>query len=206
MRTALVLVAALARTASAQPGDTAPQPPAPADPAPAPPAEPPAAPEPKADPAYGDQPGHAVIGAESSTAPGLRTGRGIVVRYTPNRSKENIILLSVLAGSSLVFGGIGLYFHFDSRSSSDMVSAHKFTGLPWTQERQDIYDDAHHSATVAKVAYGIGSAVLLTTAIVYMVTEPKMKEMSVASHASGKPTALVAPTRGGAIVGGAWSF
>ncbi len=203
MKTALVLAAALlSRVASAQPGATPPVEPSPSEPAPAEPAPEP----PKGDPAYGQGPDHAVVDPVASDTPGIRMGRKIVVRYTPSRSRGNITKVALLAGSSLVFGGIGLYFHFDSRASSDEVSSNKFTGRPWTQERQAHYDDAHRSATVATVMYGIGGALLLTTAIFYIVTEPGQETMEITPHKKSKPTAMITPTRGGALVGTGWRF
>ena len=55
---------------------------------------------------------------------------------------------------------------------------------------------------VAGVFYGIGGALLLTSAIAYIATEPKAETTVIHPHAA----ALVAPTNGGAIVGGAWRF
>jgi hypothetical protein len=56
------------------------------------------------------------------------------------------------------------------------------------------------------VFYGIGGGLLLATAITYIATEPGPETIVIEPHVSRKPTALVAPTRGGAIVGGAWRF
>jgi hypothetical protein len=206
MKTALVLTAALlSRAASAQPG--APLPPAPAeDPVPvAAPSESPPAP-PKGDPAYGEGPDHAVVDSGPSDQAGIRMGRKIVVRYTPSRSGENITKVALLAGGSVLFGAVGLYFHYDSRSVSDEVSAHKFTGRPWTQDRQDLYDEANRSASIATVSYAIGGALLLTTAVFYMVTAPEQQTMDINPHTNAKPTALITPTRGGALVGTGWRF
>lgn len=209
MKTALVLAAALmSRAASAQPGATPPVPPA--EPAPAPsesvPGEPEPAPPPKADPAYGQGPDHTVVDPAASDQPGIRMGRKIVVRYTPSRSRGNITKLALIAGGSLVFGAVGLYFHFDSRTLSDEVNANKLTGRPWTQARQDIYDDANRSASIATVMYGIGGALLLTTAIVYMVTEPGQETMEITPHTNPKRTTMIVPTNGGALVGTGWQF
>jgi hypothetical protein len=212
MRLAVVLAAALvARVASAQPAEPSPEGaplPTPAtDPAAQPPAAPPAeASAPPADPAYGDRPDHTVQGAVTDQ-PGIRRGRDIVVRYTPSRTKQNLMLLAALGSAGLVAGAVGLYFHFDSRTASDEVSALNYTGRAWTSDRQATFDQAHASARAAGIAYGIGGALLLTTAIVWMVTEPGQKEMVITPHLNPKPTAtLIAPTRGGAILGGEWTF
>ncbi len=209
MRTALLLTAALfARTAAAQPGAQEPAPapsptPAPTPPTAGPPGEttpvppPNDAPAPKVDPAYSERPDGGDAGA--------RRGRDIVVRYTPNRTKQNITLVASIAGGAVLFGAIGLYFHFDANSASDEVSAKTFTGRAWTAERQEYFDQAERSSTIAGVMYGIGGALLLTTAVVYIVTEPSREEIVITPR-SATPKPTVSPTRGGAIVGGAWRF
>lgn len=205
MRTALVCVAMLVAT-RAFADDPAPVPapaPAPAsEPQPAPPPQPPA-PEPKADPAYGEKPDAADGGAGYFAAP---KGHDYTIRTYADRTTNNVIGLAVVGGASLIIGGIGVYYNLDSRDRSAEVSAHKLTGIAWTPELQSKYDQAQHSATMAGVMYGIGGALLLGTAIAYIITEPKQEEIVVHPHVDSKPTALVAPIRGGALVGGTWSF
>jgi hypothetical protein len=180
-----------AQTPTAAPGDTPPAPPQPEHPVD----------EPKADPAYGERPD---ADTRNFAAP---RGKDVIIIAYPDRTTKNLVTIGALAGAGVVAGAIGLYFHIDSRDASDEVSAHNFTGKPWTQERQDAYDRAHSSATAAEVLYGIGGALVLATAVVYIVTEPKAETMTIHPHADYKPSALVAPLRGGgAIVGGAWSF
>jgi hypothetical protein len=181
MKTAMVLAALLiARTVLAQPGETAPS--APPTPAPA---------APVADPAYGEAP-ERTVGSEDAGR------RKYVVRYPPDRPHSNIVLLAALGGATLLFGGAGVYFHLQSRSAADDVSAKTDTGLPWTQDRQDTYDRSERDATIAGVLYGIGGALALTTAILYIVTEPELQETVM--------TPRVTATRDGAMFGGTWSF
>jgi hypothetical protein len=213
---ALFACAAILVAARASADDQLPVGPVPGPaPAPAPaPGEPqtdqPPPPAPKVDPAYGEKPdpkyGQPPGAAQESTPYGRRAGKDIYIKSYPDRSHKNMMGLAIAGGASVVFGGIGLYFHLDSRSKSNEVSAHKFTGEVWTSERQESYDAANRSAVVAGVFYGIGGAVLLGTAIAYMITEPKMETIVIHPHTSPKPTALVAPTNGGAMVGGSWSF
>jgi hypothetical protein len=179
-----------------------------------------AAPEPKADPAYSEKPdssyGHgpgdeaqcqggpcADGGAHYFAAP---AGKDITIKSYPDRSPTNIWSLSIAAGLGVVVSGVGAYYHLDSRDQSDKINAHRFTGESWTPERAAIYDEAHSSAVKAGVFYGIGGALVLGAAIAYIVTEPKMETTVIHPHVDSKPTALLAPTRGGALVGGAWSF
>ena len=90
--------------------------------------------------------------------------------------------------------------------SADEVSGHSFTGEPWTANKQDAVDRAHSSSITAGVLYGIGGGLLLATAVAYIVTEPEPETMVIHPHSDPKPTALVAPVKGGAVVGGAWRF
>jgi hypothetical protein len=153
-------------------------------------------PDRKVDPAYGEHPD-----ADVRNFPAPRGKDFVIVSY-PDRSSQNITTLAVLGGSGVVAGAIGLYFHMRYRSASDEVGADHFTGELWTPERQDLYDRAHSSSIAAGVFYGLGGGLLLATAITYIVTEPKPEKMVIHPHTS----AVVAPTRGGALVGGAWSF
>lgn len=213
MRIAPVLAALLiAAPALAQPEQPAPAgeaPPQNAAPGETPPIAPPSD-EPKVDPAYGERPNH---GETSERAPGdqrhlsgRRKGREIVVRYHPDRSKRNMVTLASMAGAGVLIGAVGVYFHVDARSASDEVSARNTTGLTWSAARQDTYERAESSSTIAGVAYGIGGALLLATAVAYIVTEPEMETKTIHPHEQGRPIALVAPTPGGALLGGAWRF
>lgn len=222
MRSVLALVA-LTAVAAAQPPPVEPTlPPAPTpSPVPAPEpaattlppapsadaAEPPAT-EPAVDPAYGERPD-----SESSTramtdedTSGARARRDIVVRYHPDRTRENMLMLAALGGAGLVFGGIGLYFHRDATSAIDAVAADRFTGDAWSSRHQDDYDRAYSSSIVAGVTYGIGGALLLATAITYIVTEPEMQTRVVRPYSNNRPISYVTPLRGGAFVGRGWTF
>jgi hypothetical protein len=154
--------------------------------------------EPGADPAYGGRPDPDV---RNFPAP---RGKDVVIVSYPERSRANIMWLAGLGGGGVLLGAIGLYYHLDSRSASNDVSSNQFTGRIWTSKEQATYDRANRSAVIAGVFYGLGGALVLATAITYMVTEPEAEQMTI--HPHGQPTALVAPTRGGAIVGGTWSF
>ncbi|HEX5059004.1 MAG TPA: hypothetical protein VFV99_06570 [Kofleriaceae bacterium] len=133
-------------------------------------------------------------------------GADVVIVSYGERSRKNVLMLGGIAAAGVVFGAVGLYFHLDSRSASNEVSSNKPTGEPWTPERADTYDRVHSSSVAAGVFYGIGGALLLTSAVMYIVTEPKEEKTVIHPHYDPKPTALVAPTRGGAMIGGAWRF
>lgn len=166
----------------AAPGQVEPVTPEP-EPAPAPPAEPP---------------------TNEMYVPSKRTRvDDIVVKSRPDRPTKSVIVLAAAAGVSVIVGGVGVYYHLDSRDASNEINAHKHTGVAWTAEKQDTYDRAHSSAVAAGVFYGIGGALLIGTAIAYMITEPAEETTILHPHTS---TPVVAPTQGGAIVGGMWSF
>jgi hypothetical protein len=174
---------------SGPPGQTAPTPPS--EPQPEKPAD-----EPKNDPAYGERPEY-----DTKDFPAPR-GKDVVIVSYPERTKSNITMLATTAGASVVLGAVGLYFHLDARSASNEVSAKSYTSEPWSTDKADTFDRAHRSSVMAGVFYGIGGGLLLTTAIMYIATEPKAEKIVIHPHTS----ALVIPTRGGAMVGGAWRF
>lgn len=206
----LVLVAMTAPVFADEP-DSVGSSPSPAPPVLSPPGQTipaPAPPEPAVDPAYGERPD----AHESATRmgpnerAGVRRARDIVVRYHPDRSRENVAMVALLGGAGLLFGGVGLYFHFDSRSATDEVKSNRYTGRTWTAEREDTFDRAHRSAAIAGVAYGIGGALLLATAVAYVVTEPPLETIVIHPHTQLKPVTIVAPIPGGAFVSRGWEF
>lgn len=165
---------------------------------------------PPADPAYGERPDPSYREQhdpryDTRDFPAPR-GKDVVIVSYPDRSKRNILTLAILGGAGVVTGAIGAYFHLDARSAADEVAADGFTGEVWSAEHQDAYDRSQRSSVVAGVFYGIGGALLLATAITYIATEPKAETMVIHPRANPKTSALVAPTRGGAILGGTWSF
>jgi hypothetical protein len=190
MRNSLVVAATLTAApvhAQEAPGQSVP--PQPEQPAPG---------EPKVDPAYGERPEPADPadgGAGYFAAP---RGKDIVVKMHPDRSRQNVAGIAITAGAGLLFGGLGLYFHLESKSATEEVGAKKFTGVAWSDELQDTYDHANNSAVAAGVLYGLGGAALVGAAIAYMITEPEVETHVIHPH--------VAVGKGGAVIGGAWSF
>ena len=133
-----------------------------------------------------------------------RADKDIVIEIPGERSTENKILLGSLAGAGFLFGALGAYWHLDSRSASNDVSSDRFTGHAWTADDQALVDRADRSRGRAIIAYSAGGALLIGAAIVYIVTEPKSETAVIRPHGRGTPT--VAPTEGGAVLGGMWSF
>lgn len=129
--------------------------------------------------------------------------RDIVIETPGERSITTKAALGGMFAASLLVGGFGVYWHLDSRSASDDVSASKFTGKAWTSDDIALADQADRSKTRATIAYGIGGALLIGAAIAFIVTDPP-SETVVITPTRGTPT--VAPTPGGAVLGGMWSF
>ncbi|MDB4960378.1 MAG: hypothetical protein JWP01_377 [Myxococcales bacterium] len=119
------------------------------------------------------------------------------------RSTTTRILLGSLLGAGVIAGGLGVYWHLDSKSASDDVGAVTFTGKAWTAEDVALVDQADRSRTRAAVAYGIGGALVLGAIIAFIATDPPT-ETVVITPRRGTPT--LTPTDGGATLGGTWSF
>lgn len=124
----------------------------------------------------------------------------IVVEIPGERSTENLAILGGITGGAVLFGALGLYFHLDSRSISDELSASKPTGKPWTAALQNKANQASDDRTRAAVLYSIGGALLVGAVVAYIVTEPASETQVIRPHTA------VQPTQGGALVSHWWSF
>ena len=129
--------------------------------------------------------------------------RDIIVETPGERTPQNKLLIGGIAVVGVLAGAAGLYYHLDSRSSSNDVSADAPTGRPWTQSLQDKVDRAADDRTRAAVFYGVGGAAIVGAIVVLIVTEPATETSVIHPHTA---RATVAPLPGGALVGGAWSF
>jgi len=135
------------------------------------------------------------------------SGPDIVIESQPDRSTTNVAVLASLAGAGVLLGGVGLYFHLDSRSASDDVGANKPTNLPWTAADQRTYDRAHSSALAAGILYGLGGGLLVTAIVGLIVTEPKSETLVIHPHGNPQAGPTIAPVPGGgAVLGGWWKF
>lgn len=147
---------------------------------------------------------HADDGADYATP--IASGRDIVVVIPGERSSGNLGLCAGLAGGGLLVGAVGLYFHLQSKSDADAVSAHEITGKQWTTADQATFDHAHDNAVKAGIFYGIGGALAISAIVTWIVTEPKAEKRVIHPHGGGSGQATFAPTPGGALVGRAWRF
>lgn len=138
-------------------------------------------------------------GADYQPPPDTR--KDTVLQVQDERSAANIAMVAGIAGAGALAGGIGLYFHLDSKSAADKVSAHRETGTVWTQADQATYQQAHDSGVKAAVFYSIGGALVIGAVVALIVTEPKTE--TVVIHPRGPS---ISPTPGGAMLGGTWRF
>jgi hypothetical protein len=137
-------------------------------------------------------------------APRLAAADRDIVIETPNeRATHTKIVLGATVAAGVLVGGLGVFWHLDSRSAADDLSAGKFTGRAWTSEDIALADQADRSRTRATVAYGIGGALLVGAAIAFIVTDPGSETVVITPN---RATPTVAPMPGGAVFGGMWSF
>ena len=127
------------------------------------------------------------------------------------RSTQQRILIASLFGGSVLFGGVGLLFHIDSKNKSDDVStdAGRHTGRVYTEELDDTRRAALRSRNFAIGSYAVGGGLLIGTFIAYLLTDPGQEVVHVGTEADAGAAGarvLLEPTDGGALVGGAWRF
>jgi len=127
-------------------------------------------------------------------------GHDIVVETQEDRSTANIAAIAGVAGAGALLGGLGVYFHLDSRTQSDKVSAGKPTSRPWSPADQAAGDQAASDRTKAAVFYGVGGALLIGAVVAMIVTDPGSTKTVIHPHTA------IAPTPGGAIAMRSWSF
>ena len=126
----------------------------------------------------------------------------ITVTVPGERSANDLELIGGMAGVGLLVTGLGVFYHLDSRSTSNTISAEAPTSLPWTDADQAQYDHAHSLAVHAGICYGIGGAILIGALIGWIATAPEDQHVVIRPHV----TPTVAPTPGGAMLGGSWRF
>lgn len=129
--------------------------------------------------------------------------RKIEIVTRPERSLGNKLLLAGLVGGGALAGGLGVYFHLESRDASNAVGADSFTSMAWTPEDQANVDRAEDNRGKAAIAYGIGGGFMIAAIVTLIVTEPKAETIVITPK---RPMPIVTPADGGALLGGRWSF
>ncbi|HUH02468.1 MAG TPA: hypothetical protein VML75_10755 [Kofleriaceae bacterium] len=128
----------------------------------------------------------------------------------PRTRNQRIVIASLFGGAAL-FGAVGVGFHLDSRSKSDAVSAlGDHTRVTWDDSHESTRSSALRSRTLAIVGYSAGGVLLVAGTIALYLTEPGTNVVTVGDEAETAPSPVVpvslVPVRGGAVVGGTWSF
>ena len=167
---------------------------------------PPTPTEPTPEPAPAPPPAAPVQPQPPSSVKPEPVGPVYTITSHADRSTKNVVVLGSIAGGAAVLGLVGVAFNLDSQAQANKISLVQATAIPWTAADQKAYDRAHSSGVVAGVFYGLGGAALITAAIAYIVTAPKEEVTAIRPHGYGRPQPTVAPTPGGAILGGAWTF
>ncbi len=130
--------------------------------------------------------------------------REITVEIPGERSSQNKWLLRGLGAVTVIAAGAALYYHLDSRSTADAVSANTPTGIPWSSALQSIVDDNDRSRSRATIGYVIGGSFLIGLIVTYIATNPPAEQRTIYTTVGMRP--IVTPTAGGATVGAGWSF
>ena len=112
-------------------------------------------------------------------------------------------LIGGLAGGAALSLAAGAYFNLDAHDAATSVSAHTLTGKVWSPDLQADYDRIHSSNVKAIVGYSMSGAFVIAAIVVLLKTDPGEEDIELDPS---RPTAMVAPTPGGAIVGASWGF
>jgi hypothetical protein len=129
-----------------------------------------------------------------------RTEDKLMLRRSRVRPRKHKLLIGGLAAGAAVFAGAGLYFHLDSRSIANELSADTPQGTRWSEELQDKYDRGQLDGTLAIASYVIAGGLVGGVIAALILTDPGEDEVDLRV----RPTAGVIP--GGGAVGAAWRW
>jgi hypothetical protein len=130
-------------------------------------------------------------------------GNQLVVRKSRSRTRNQRLLIYGLAGGAAAFAGIAAYFHYDSKSIADELSADSDQNERWSEDHQDKYDRGQLDGKLAIAGYAISAGLIAATIVVVLKTDPGT-ELETIGPGGSKPVANVVP--GGATVGASWSW
>ena len=158
-------------------------------------------------PARADTPAPPATTPSAPTNPTIdyfqKGGGGVLVRKDRSRTRRQKLLIYGLAGGAALFGGLGAYFHYDSKSIADELSADSDQHQRWSPELQDKYDRGQLDGKLAIAGYAISAGLIAATIVVVIKTDPGT-ELETIGPGGAKPVADVVP--GGATVGASWSW
>jgi hypothetical protein len=122
------------------------------------------------------------------------------------RTVRQKILIASFGGGALLVGGVGLLFHLDSRDKSDSISASgRHTGMVYSEAIDDTRRAALRSRALTIASYGVAAGLLVTTLVLYVVTDPGTETITLDEAQARLPVTLE-PVAGGALGGLAWGF
>ncbi len=127
-------------------------------------------------------------------------GKDVVIETPEERTTMNIVAIASVAGGGALIGGLGVYFHLDSKTESDKVSAGVPTGRPWLPADQAAVDQASSDRTKAIIFYSLGGAAIIGAAVALILTDPGSTKTVIHPHTA------IAPLPGGAIAMHEWRF
>jgi hypothetical protein len=134
-----------------------------------------------------------------------RADRNIEIVTRPERPLGNRLLLAGLIGGGALAGGLGVYFHLESRDAANAVSADGATGRAWSADDRAQVDRAADNRGRAVIAYSVGGGLVIAAIVTALLTEPD-EQTTVIVPRGPAVTPTVMPAEGGAVLGGAWRF
>jgi len=133
----------------------------------------------------------------------------LTYRVDGARSRNQKVVLVSLAGATVLATAVGVYFHMDARDATREVEAlsGEHTNRVYTPEVDARRQDAVNSGTAATVFYGLGSALLISTVVAFIVTSPPDE---IHEYKSGNDSRIsvpyIVPVDGGAMIGKQWTY
>jgi hypothetical protein len=124
--------------------------------------------------------------------------REIVIDVPGERTRNQKILVGSLSGAGALAGLIGLYFHLDSKSATDKVSAKVTVGRAWSADDQALVDQAERSRSRATIGYSVGGVCLIGGIVALILTVPKSERNVIRPH--------FAANEHGGVIGGALAW
>ncbi len=127
----------------------------------------------------------------------------------PRTTGERLLIGGLLFAAAAA-GGVGLYYHLQSRDEADEVGSPESQTQPiYTPELDAVRRDALHHRNLAIAGYAVGAGLVAGAVVALFLTEPGKETVTVQEN--GEVPATVVPVSlavipGGAVVGAGWSF
>jgi hypothetical protein len=149
----------------------------------------------------------AVAVVASAVAPAARAeSAALTFELDRERTFRQKMLIASFGAGALVVGGVGVLFHLDSRDKADAVSASgNHTGRIYDGDVDDTRRAALRSRALTIASYGLAGGLLVTTLVLYVVTDPGTETITL-DEAQARLPITIAPVTGGAVADLAWGF